>query len=148
MSGHQKVSMSNWKHAAKQAISTTSSIPPARPSSPRGRRTSVPSAGGPGRRTTMTRTERSRSWEPRPRKKVYSGRGDGCFQPDFSFQDFVSHRYFGQVFAGEVKTEFKLAIALAQRLQELKEACRPKNRQEKAVLPVVKRLSANGLTIY
>jgi hypothetical protein len=66
---------------------------------------------------------------------------------DFSFQDFVSHRKLGQVFLGDVQTQFKLAIPLAQRLQELREACRPKNRKEKSVLPVVKRLYIGGLTL-
>ncbi|ATB42332.1 hypothetical protein CYFUS_007810 [Cystobacter fuscus] len=66
---------------------------------------------------------------------------------DFSFQDFVSHRRFGEVFPGDVKTQFKLAVPLAQRIQELKEACRPKNRRDKAVLPMVKRLYPGGLTL-
>ncbi|OJH34193.1 M15 family metallopeptidase [Cystobacter ferrugineus] len=66
---------------------------------------------------------------------------------DFTFQDFVKHRQFGQVFAGEA-ANFKLAFPLAHRLQELKTACRPRTQREKPIVPLVKRLSVNGLTLH
>ncbi|PTL76909.1 M15 family metallopeptidase [Vitiosangium sp. GDMCC 1.1324] len=65
----------------------------------------------------------------------------------FSFQDFVLHRRFGAVFVGNVQKEFQLAVPLAQRLQELRDACRPKNRTEKDIPMLVKRLERDGLSL-
>ncbi|QRK05953.1 M15 family metallopeptidase [Archangium violaceum] len=66
--------------------------------------------------------------------------------PDFSFKNFVSHPRFGPVFTRDV-AEFRLSVPLAQRLQELRNACRPKNRNEKDIPLAVKRLERNGLSL-
>lgn len=66
---------------------------------------------------------------------------------DFSFQNFVSHPRLGPVFAGNAKTGFKLAVPLAQRLQKLRDACRPKSRKEKDIPLTVKLLGLDGLSL-
>lgn len=65
----------------------------------------------------------------------------------FSFQDFVKHPKLGTVFTGDVKTVFRLAVPLVQRLQALRDACRPKDRHTKDIPLAVKRLALTGLSL-
>ncbi len=64
--------------------------------------------------------------------------------PDFSFNEFVFHKTLGKVFEGNERTAFKLAMPLAQRLQELRDLCKPPARGGRDLQLVVKRLSATG----
>jgi hypothetical protein len=67
--------------------------------------------------------------------------------PNFSFQEFVNHPRLGRVFPGDEKTEFLLAVPLAQRLQELREQCKPKGAGTKDLPISVKRLTRSGLSL-
>ncbi|HEX5752543.1 MAG TPA: M15 family metallopeptidase [Archangium sp.] len=66
--------------------------------------------------------------------------------PNFSFQEFVSHKRLGPVFMGAA-TEFVLAVPLVRRLQELREVCRPRSRTEKDIPLTVMRLEDSGVEL-
>ncbi|MFY0570048.1 M15 family metallopeptidase [Archangium lansingense] len=65
----------------------------------------------------------------------------------FTFNDFVKQPSGRLVFAGDAKKEFRLAVPLANRLQELWAVCRPKTRTDKDIQPLVKRLERDGLSL-
>lgn len=67
--------------------------------------------------------------------------------PNFSFQEFVTHPILGRVFREDEKTKFKLAVPLAQRLQELRDLCKPKVAGKKDLSLTIKQLDEDGLQL-
>jgi hypothetical protein len=67
--------------------------------------------------------------------------------PNFTFQEFVKHPRLGQVFEDDAESKFVLSVSLAQRLQELRELCKPKNARTKDLSLVVKWLRRDGLEL-
>ncbi|MBZ4416621.1 M15 family metallopeptidase [Myxococcus sp. RHSTA-1-4] len=72
--------------------------------------------------------------------------GNPKVTPNFSFKEFLTSQRHGRVFQGDPATAFRLAVPLAQRLQELRDLCKPKNGEKELQLSV-KRLAENGLSL-
>jgi hypothetical protein len=66
---------------------------------------------------------------------------------NFSFDEFVGKPGLPAVFQGDAKTKFKLAFPLAQRLQDLRDLCKPKDARSRDLPLKVKRLELDGLTL-
>ncbi|MFP2928918.1 M15 family metallopeptidase [Pyxidicoccus sp. 3LG] len=65
---------------------------------------------------------------------------------NFTFNEFVKRKNGSQVFESEVE-EFRLAVPLALRLQQLRDKCRPATPGAKDLQLTVKHLSLSGLSL-
>lgn len=65
---------------------------------------------------------------------------------NFTLKDFVQHPRLGKVFEGNTE-DFMLAAPLAQRLQELRDLCKPKDSRTRDLPLLVKRLKRTGLSL-
>jgi len=67
--------------------------------------------------------------------------------PNFSFREFIAQPGSGaRVFAG-LDSEFFLSVPLAQRLQQLREGCKPQPGRTQDIKLTVQRLERNGRTL-
>lgn len=76
------------------------------------------------------------------------GKGNPKVTPNFSYMEFVSRPpRLPRIFDGNEQTEFALHVPLAQRLQELRDLCKPAGARGKDLPLLVKYLARNGLSL-